>query len=821
MIVFNGKLVITKCEPVGTTGVVWAVEANFTDNSGVFTARDIQVSDAVYASGTDFNGVSNYCGYTVSRVDAALTTTTKFVGELTYAEEYELIDDVGVPDVDADGMVCRVSSKSGFAMIPTDVSGLPQSLLDTARNISLIQRDYNVTREITTIVQEVVGSDESKLSTSGGTITGDLVVEGNLAGGSLELKDGVVSRVKVTPSDLRVALSGSTASATLSVDGVNAASTTEVVTSNGDVTTSRTLNAGGTLSDTVNVGGDVVSRVVQLQGVTRGTWGVTVNGSTTAAGITAAGNTEATVNVTASTTSPSGSSRVNLKASTVTADGALRVTDDAQFDGGLTAAGTVRGSKFFATSTDSTYQDTQLVTYQHLRQYLASELGTQNQAITDLLADKADAANVYTKAEVDSMVSGGIGGDGGDLTVNAAYQTGEFTVADVADNQLVTKGFVSEYVSTALDESSMVDDITNIQATLETKANSTDVYTTTEVDTMFLNLKYGDINTDEYGRFVTDAQVNSWTAKQDALGFTPENAANKGAANGYASLDTNGKLAVSQLTHDPIVRLVAENTVPTALDASTRLVVSGTQDPVNGLFKSFRLYVSDGANLYEMDEFGASSKTRVNYSQVVNLPTILSNLVSQGGLTVDKVLSNSDETKKVEPGTYSTVTVDDRGLVYKGTNPSYSNTLKGVSSNAWSIGSAQRESVYIKANVDENQYLPFIRYNAFLKRWEFSHDGYAVFVLGKADSTVVNLPVDFLYVSDTTKGFYTALDNLNDELKDQAFNEILGRSVEEDDYNHSFDLGNIADETVDVLDLELNIDAIDLYTLYFKIGGLI
>lgn len=37
------------------------------------------------------------------------------------------------------------------------------------------------------------------------------------------------------------------------------------------------------------------------------------------------------------------------------------------------------------------------------------------------------------------------------------------------------------------------------------------------------------------------------SGKQQALGFTPENAANKGAANGYASLDGAGKVPSAQL----------------------------------------------------------------------------------------------------------------------------------------------------------------------------------------------------------------------------------------------------------------------------------
>ena len=41
--------------------------------------------------------------------------------------------------------------------------------------------------------------------------------------------------------------------------------------------------------------------------------------------------------------------------------------------------------------------------------------------------------------------------------------------------------------------------------------------------------------------------VTSIAGKQTSLGFTPENAANKGAANGYAGLDGTGKVPAAQL----------------------------------------------------------------------------------------------------------------------------------------------------------------------------------------------------------------------------------------------------------------------------------
>lgn len=43
-------------------------------------------------------------------------------------------------------------------------------------------------------------------------------------------------------------------------------------------------------------------------------------------------------------------------------------------------------------------------------------------------------------------------------------------------------------------------------------------------------------------RLVTDALMSAWSGKQDSLGFTPENSANKNIANGYFGLDTNVRI---------------------------------------------------------------------------------------------------------------------------------------------------------------------------------------------------------------------------------------------------------------------------------------
>jgi len=51
-----------------------------------------------------------------------------------------------------------------------------------------------------------------------------------------------------------------------------------------------------------------------------------------------------------------------------------------------------------------------------------------------------------------------------------------------------------------------------------------------------------DLISDTTHRIVTDAQIVSWSNKQEALGYVPENVANKGIANGYAPLDSTGKV---------------------------------------------------------------------------------------------------------------------------------------------------------------------------------------------------------------------------------------------------------------------------------------
>jgi len=66
-------------------------------------------------------------------------------------------------------------------------------------------------------------------------------------------------------------------------------------------------------------------------------------------------------------------------------------------------------------------------------------------------------------------------------------------------------------------------------------------------------------------RYYTETEVDTkLSAKQNSLGFTPENVAKKGVANGYASLGADGKVPTTQLPSMG-TQIVVSATEPTGL----------------------------------------------------------------------------------------------------------------------------------------------------------------------------------------------------------------------------------------------------------------
>ena len=73
-----------------------------------------------------------------------------------------------------------------------------------------------------------------------------------------------------------------------------------------------------------------------------------------------------------------------------------------------------------------------------------------------------------------------------------------------------------------------------------------------------------DLSDDATHRLVTDTLISTWNAKQAALGYTAENAANKGAASGYAPLGSDSKIPSTYLPAISITSVVVSETEPSS-----------------------------------------------------------------------------------------------------------------------------------------------------------------------------------------------------------------------------------------------------------------
>lgn len=83
---------------------------------------------------------------------------------------------------------------------------------------------------------------------------------------------------------------------------------------------------------------------------------------------------------------------------------------------------------------------------------------------------------------------------------------------------------------------------------LDSSTLNTDTFTASFSRTnSTLTIGAGSITQDATHRFATDTEKTTWNGKQDMLGYTPENSSNKGQANGYAGLDSSGKVPAAQL----------------------------------------------------------------------------------------------------------------------------------------------------------------------------------------------------------------------------------------------------------------------------------
>lgn len=145
------------------------------------------------------------------------------------------------------------------------------------------------------------------------------------------------------------------------------------------------------------------------------------------------------------------------------------------------------------------------------------------------LATKADSSSLasYQPLDADLTAIGGLTGTSGFLKKTAANTWSLDTNTYLTGNQSITIGGDASGSGT-----------TSITLTLANSGVTAGTYNNVTVDAK------GRVTSGSNVSYLTG--INS-TQVTTALGFTPENSANKGVANGYASLDSGGKVPSAQL----------------------------------------------------------------------------------------------------------------------------------------------------------------------------------------------------------------------------------------------------------------------------------
>jgi hypothetical protein len=197
----------------------------------------------------------------------------------------------------------------------------------------------------------------------------------------------------------------------------------------------------------------------------------------------------------------------------------------------------------------------EVIVYTHPEAHAATMIteDATHRFVTD--TDKSNWDSKVTTADLTTLLSNKVDKVSGKVLSANDYTTIEKTkLAGIADGAQVNQNAfsrVSVSGQSNVDADSTTDTLTLIAGSnISILTDSTNdaitisnTYLYIHPDTHAATMITEDIN----HKFVTDAEKTAWNSKQSALGFIPEDVENKGVANGYASLDTNGLVPVSQI----------------------------------------------------------------------------------------------------------------------------------------------------------------------------------------------------------------------------------------------------------------------------------
>ena len=438
---FNGKLKIFNVTAIDSTNPQqWTVEVAFQSADG-FLDSNIKVNDIVLLNGyNEDNDVWQFCKYNVASV-----SNSSIKGHKTLVLQFnDKSTDVYAPsnaEPNDIALIGRLTSDAGFIMLPTVADGVDNANIQKARNIDLSNRDVNFTTYVKQLVKDsmpsdIGGTDDTKLPIAGGTITGNLKVNGSTE----------VANFTATSGKNSVLLDTNGLTTTIESDFVTDKKT---VLSSGDVSASVSrVSTNGVSNFTDRVNGAVAKRVEETSasnGVTNEVDVKSSNGTSTYVVNTTGNDT----NVQLNSQSTSGASRLNLTASSESSTSEINLTaqkinlnGSSVVNGSLNASGdistndgTITAKKYLSSSTEITPDDNQLITSAYLKDYV-SKNGGSNVDTSQFITESGLSSTLQDYAKISTLQ------DKVDTSVNLKFaEIGNLdNIEDGRTNHFVTAG---------------------------------------------------------------------------------------------------------------------------------------------------------------------------------------------------------------------------------------------------------------------------------------------------------------------------------------------------------------------------------------------
>ena len=438
---FNGKLKIFNVTAIDSTNPQqWTVEVAFQSADG-FLDSNIKANDIVLLNGyNEDNDVWQFCKYNVVSVSNSSTKSHKTL----VLQFNDTSTDVYAPsnaEPNDIALIGRLTSEAGFIMLPTVADGVDNANIQKARNIDLSNRDVNFTTYVKQLVKDsmpsdIGGTDDTKLPIAGGTITGNLKVNGSTD----------VANFTATSGKNSVLLDTNGLTTTIESDFVTDKKT---VLSSGDVSASVSrVSTNGVSNFTDRVNGAVAKRVEETSasnGVTNEVDVKSSNGTSTYVVNTTGNDT----NVQLNSQSTSGASRLNLTASSESSTSEINLTaqkinlnGSSIVNGSLNASGdistndgTITAKKYLSSSTEITPDDNQLITSAYLKDYV-SKNGGSNVDTSQFITESGLSSTLQDYAKISTLQ------DKVDTSVNLKFaEIGNLdNIEDGKTNHFVTEG---------------------------------------------------------------------------------------------------------------------------------------------------------------------------------------------------------------------------------------------------------------------------------------------------------------------------------------------------------------------------------------------